>query len=54
MVLDGTFYTTYEKRGGGYLVSFHKNYKHKLLALGIFRLIRPDSRVQIDTDSIDL
>ena len=46
MVLDGTFYTAYETRVD-YLVSFHK--KHRLLALDILRLIRPFSRVHIDT-----
>ena len=40
-----TLCETYEKRGD-YLVSFHKNIKHKLLVLDIFWLIWLFSRVQ--------
>ena len=41
------------KKGGDHLVPFHKNLKYKLLALDIFRAIRPFSRVQIDTEDQD-
>ena len=36
------------KKKVDYLASFYKNEKRKMLALDIFRLLRPFSRVQID------
>ena len=52
MVLNGTFYTIYEKMGITWSYSTKIKNTSKLQALDIFRLIRPFSRVQIDAELV--